>query len=68
MGGAGGISFVSQLLGSLAAVAFALTRGTIVYGALRATIGIRLDRDSELQGCDLAIHKTSAYPETQIGY
>jgi len=38
----------------------------LVYGVLKATVGIRLTRDEEAMGADLAIHKISAYPETDI--
>ncbi|MBI5655742.1 MAG: ammonium transporter [Geobacter sp.] len=65
-GGSGGVSFVSQLLGSLSAIAFALVTGFITYGILHKTIGIRLTDEEEFQGADLAIHSIGAYPEDHI--
>ena len=57
LGGMGGVSFISQLLGTLAGVGIALIGGTIVYGVLKKMVGIRLDKESEFDGADLSIHK-----------
>ena len=66
MGGMGGVSFIAQLVGTLCGVAFATTCGFIVYGGLKATMGIRLDPEQEFQGADLSMHQISAYPEEDI--
>ena len=66
LGGIGGVSFVSQLTGSVLAVIFALTSSFIVYGALSKTVGIRLDQEDEFNGADISIHKVDAYPEDSI--
>lgn len=63
LGGMGGVSLVSQLIGSLMGVGIALAGGLIVYGGLKIVIGIRLDQEQEYMGADLAIHKISASPE-----
>ena len=63
LGGLGGVSFMSQLLGTLGGIAIALVGGTAVYGVLKATVGLRLDRESEFDGADLSIHRISATPE-----
>lgn len=57
LGGMGGVSFISQLLGTLAGVGIALIGGAIVYGVLKKMVGIRLDKESEFDGADLSIHK-----------
>ncbi|HSI27781.1 MAG: ammonium transporter, partial [Methylophilus sp.] len=57
LGGMGGVSFVSQLIGTLAGIVIALIGGGIVYGLLKALVGIRLDKESEFDGADLSIHK-----------
>ncbi len=62
LGGMGGVSFMSQLIGTLAGVSIALIGGFIVYGALKAIVGIRLTEEDEFNGADLAIHKISATP------
>ncbi|QWV94542.1 ammonium transporter [Geomonas oryzisoli] len=66
LGGLGGITFVSQLLGSLSAIVFALINGFIVYGVLAKTVGIRLSQEEEFAGADLSIHSIGAYPEDHI--
>ena len=66
LGGMGGVTFLSQLVGSLLGVAFALGGGFIVYGALKVTIGIRLTEEEEFQGADLSIHQISANPEEGV--
>ena len=65
LGGAGGIAFIPQLIMTALAIAVALAGSLIVYGALRATIGIRLDREEEFEGADLSIHKITATPERE---
>lgn len=65
-GGMGGVTFASQLVGSLFGVAVALAGGFIVYGILKATVGIRLTEEEEFAGADLSIHKISANPEDGV--
>jgi Amt family ammonium transporter len=62
LGGLGGVSFMSQLSGTLLGIAVALAGGGIVYGLLKAAVGLRLDEEEEFNGADLAIHKISATP------
>ena len=66
LGGLGGVSFVSQLLGSVSAIVFALVNGFVVYGILSKVFGIRLSEEQEFSGTDLAIHSIGAYPEDTI--
>jgi Amt family ammonium transporter len=63
LGGMGGVSFMSQLLGTLAGVGIALVSGFVVYGLLKAVVGLRLDAEEEFNGADLSIHKITATPE-----
>jgi Amt family ammonium transporter len=65
LGGAGGVSLIAQVLGTVAAIVVATAGGAIVYGVLRATVGIRLDDESEFDGADLSVHKISATPERE---
>jgi Amt family ammonium transporter len=62
----GGVSFVSQLAGTLSAIVFALASGFIVYGILAKTVGIRLSQEEEFAGADVSIHSIGAYPEDHI--
>lgn len=63
LGGLGGVSLGAQLVGTLLGVLIAFGGGLIVYGALKASVGIRLDPEAEFEGADLSIHKISATPE-----
>ncbi|MDP2809695.1 MAG: ammonium transporter [Rhodocyclaceae bacterium] len=65
LGGLGGVSFMSQLIGTLMGVAIALAGGFAVYGLLKKTVGIRLDAEEEFNGADLTIHKITATPERE---
>jgi Amt family ammonium transporter len=66
LGGIGGVTFASQLAGSLMGAAFGLVAGLVVYGLLKVLIGIRLSPEDERQGADLAIHKISSNPEEDV--
>ena len=63
LGGIGGVSLISQLLGTGLGVVIALIGGTVVYGALKKTMGIRMDVEDEYNGADLSIHKINATSE-----
>ena len=60
LGGLGGVAMMSQLIGTLLAIGIAVVGGLVVYGALKATMGIRLSQEDEFRGADLSIHKISA--------
>lgn len=63
LGGMGGVAFMPQLLGTLLGVAVAVAGALIVYGGLKAAVGLRLDEEEEFNGADLSIHKISAQSE-----
>ncbi|MCU4566372.1 ammonium transporter [Acinetobacter radioresistens] len=60
LGGLGGVSFISQLFGTLLVIVIALGGGFLVYGVLKLTVGIRLSQEDGFVGADLSIHKISA--------
>jgi ammonium transporter, Amt family len=60
MGGLGGVSFMSQLIGTGLGIVIALAGGVIVYGGLKAAFGLRLSQEEEFDGADLSIHKIGA--------
>lgn len=60
LGGLGGVSLVSQLLGTALGVVIALVGGLLVYGAIKAIAGLRLDAEQEYNGADLSIHRIEA--------
>jgi Amt family ammonium transporter len=68
LGGLGGVTFMAQLAGTVLGVVIAVAGGAIVYGLLKATVGIRLDAEQEFNGADLSIHKITATPERESGF
>ncbi|MDO9282653.1 MAG: ammonium transporter [Methylotenera sp.] len=57
LGGIGGVSLVSQLIGTVLGVSVALVGGVAIYGAIKKLVGIRLSAEEEFDGADLSIHK-----------
>ncbi len=68
LGGLGKVALVSQLIGTLTAIAIALAGGFLIYGLLKRLTGLRLDPEQEFTGADLTIHKVSASPEKESGW
>ena len=66
LGGKGGVCFFSQLIVTAGVILFCLTASTLVYGILKLTVGIRMDRHEETVGSDLTIHCIQANPEDAI--
>jgi Amt family ammonium transporter len=65
LGGAGGIAFMPQLIMTALAIVVALIGGSLVYGTLKATLGLRLDQEEEYEGADLSIHRITSTPERE---
>ena len=63
LGGMGGVSLIAQTVGSVSAIGIALVSGFAVYKALDMVFGLRLSKEDEMRGSDLAIHKLESYPE-----
>jgi Amt family ammonium transporter len=68
LGGLGGVTFSAQLIGTLIGVAWALIGGGVVYGVLRAVMGLRLSPEQEHEGADLSIHKIGSTPEREVSW
>ncbi len=60
---AGGSQFMTQLYGVLIIGAFCILTSGIIIGALKATIGIRVSKEEEIEGLDLHEHGMDAYPD-----
>ncbi len=60
LGGMGGVSLASQLIGTGLGIALALLGGFLVYGVLKRSVGIRLSQEEEYYGADLSVHKIGA--------
>lgn len=63
LGGMGGVSLASQLVGTAAGIVVAVIGAGLVYGILDKLTGLRLSEEDEYKGADLAIHKISATNE-----
>ena len=63
LGGLGGVSVISQFIGTFLAISIALVGGFMVYGALKVLMGIRLSQEEEFRGADLSIHRITANSE-----
>ncbi len=68
LGGLGGVSLMSQLIGTLMGIAIAVVGGLIVYGGIKAMVGIRLGQEEEFNGADLSVHKISATSDNESGW
>ena len=60
LGGLGGVSLASQVIGTLLGVVVAFAGGLLVYGLVKSAVGIRLTKEEEYYGADLSIHKIGA--------
>lgn len=56
-------SLLIQLLGTLSIAAFTFAFSFIVFGAIKATIGVRVSKEVESDGLDISEHKNHAYPD-----
>jgi Amt family ammonium transporter len=68
LGGLGGVSLASQVVGTAFGIGVALVGGFVVYGVLKKVVGIRLDAEQEFEGADLSIHRISATPEREASW
>jgi Amt family ammonium transporter len=55
-------SFVTQLIGTSAVVGFTLVFSFLVFGAIKYTMGVRVDSAVEHEGLDMEEHGNNAYP------
>ena len=65
LGGIGGVTFTGQLIGSVLGVGIALIGGILVYGTLKAVLGIRMSQEEEFEGADLSVHRISSTPDRE---
>ena len=67
-GGAGGVALMPQVIMTCLAIVVAVIGSLIVYGTLKAVLGLRLDQEEEYQGADLSIHKITSTPEREANW
>ena len=68
LGGLGGVTFMSQLIGTVLGIVIAVAGSLIVYGLVKMVAGLRLDAEEEFNGADLSIHKISATAERETNW
>ena len=61
----GGANFVTQLIGTAAISAFAFAFTFIVFGIIKAILGLRVTEEEEEEGLDVGEHGISGYPNFQ---
>ncbi|MFC5523355.1 ammonium transporter [Polaromonas jejuensis] len=67
-GGLGGVSLAAQVIGSAMGVGWALLASFVVYGTLKASMGLRLSQEEEYEGADLSIHRIGATPDREVNW
>ena len=60
LGGLGGVTFMSQLVGTIAGVFVAFVGGYIVYSFIHKMFNFRLTEEEEFNGADISIHKINS--------
>lgn len=68
LGGLGGVTLGAQALGTLAGVAWAFAAGLVVYGVIRALMGLRLTQEEEFEGADQTIHRIGSTPDREASW
>ena len=66
LGGLGGVTFASQLVGSIGGAALGFASGFVVYKVVDMAFGFRMDPADEHRGADLSFHHIGANPESEL--
>ncbi|MGB3479979.1 MAG: ammonium transporter, partial [bacterium] len=66
LGGLGGVSLGSQIVGSVLGSAFGLGAGLAIYTIVDRALGFRMSDEAQRRGADLEFHKISANPEEDV--
>ena len=64
--GGGAAQLGAQAIGVLAYAVWAITLSFIVLGVLKATIGLRVSKEVEIEGLDISEHGSIAYPGKRV--
>ncbi len=67
-GGLGGVSLGAQLIGTAMGIAWALLAGFVLYGLIKATMGLRMTQEEEYEGADLSIHRIGSTPDREVNW
>ncbi|MFS4416704.1 ammonium transporter [Maribacter sp. 2307ULW6-5] len=63
---ASGAQFLTQLYGVLIIGAFCVLTSGLILGTLKATLGLRVSREEELEGLDIHEHGMDSYPDFRM--
>jgi len=63
---AGGEQFMTQLYGVLIVGAFCIITSGIILGVLKATLGLRVSKEEEVEGLDIHEHGMDAYSDFRM--
>lgn len=66
LGGLGGVTLGSQIVGSLIGSAYGLVAGLAIYSLVDLLLGFRMSDEDQRRGADLSMHKISANPEEDV--
>lgn len=61
--GGSDFSFLSQIIGIVSVYGFAFVFSLIVFGIIKAVMGVRVDEQEEAEGLDVAEHGSPAYSD-----
>ncbi|MEZ7875867.1 MAG: ammonium transporter [Polaribacter sp.] len=64
--GGGAAQLGAQAIGVLAYAVWAITLSFIVLGILKATLGLRVSKEVEIEGLDISEHGSIAYPGKRV--
>ncbi len=64
--GGGSSLLAHQAIGAAAVFGFVVVCGLILFGLLKATVGLRVKPEEELEGLDVGEHGMSAYPDFEL--
>ncbi|MCE5315668.1 MAG: ammonium transporter [Armatimonadota bacterium] len=64
--GGGSSLLLHQAIGVISVFGFVAVCGVILFGLLRATVGLRVTADEEIEGLDIGEHGMSAYPDFEM--
>lgn len=62
----GSSQIVSQLIGMVAVVAWTAVTSALVFGIIKATMGLRVPEEDEIAGVDVTEHTQIAYPADDV--
>ncbi|MEM6841879.1 MAG: ammonium transporter [Bacteroidota bacterium] len=60
---ASGAQFISQLIGVAVIGVFCFVSALLIFYVLKATLGLRVSAEEEIEGLDIGEHKMRAYPD-----